>query len=257
MKLIFENWNKWLNEEGQPLDPTDAPLVKVIRDNIRKYYNENRQGGKDWQKWALENPEKFPSPNDARQSYILHLQKRIYDILDSIPVTTAQSSAYLQFDKLSIYGKITIATEDKQNEHRIRSLFFEAIDQHVSNTKFCEGDRKCPTAYELFASNIEGALGAPQDQPGTVNTYSNIDLAEAYRELRILRMRQGVNMQEMTPVDLKRIRQFGGKEGHPYYAPNLRAALIRMKKMGKTDDIILKNLNNIAMRQTKTDTRIA
>ena len=263
MKLIFENWNKWLNEGAQPLDPTEAPLVKVIRDNIRKYYNENRQGGKDWQKWALENPEKFPSPNDARQSYILHLQKRIYDILDSIPVTVASSTSYTRKgpgESLE-YGSITIAEEDKQNKHRIKSLFFQAIDQNISNTKFCKGERVCPTATELFADRITGALGGSQDflghgaSPDVVEPRT--DLAEAYRELRILRMRQGVNMQEMTPVDLKRIRQFGGKEGHLHYAPNLRAALIRMKKMGKPDDIILKNLNNIAMRQTKTDTRIA
>ena len=241
MKLIFENWNNWLNEEEENFD-----MVNFVRNRIKEYYHHEGQGGQDWRAWLRkEDPGTYPDDRAAVNGY-WPLKRRIYEILDKIRVRVAVRSSYQR--EPEPYGAIDILQKDLQNKNVIQQLFFQAIDNNIENSNFCK-DNVCPRGDlqpgGVFSDRLRSAVGGDPDRE------------TIYRELRILRMRQGVNMQEMTPVDLKRIRQFGGKEGHPYYAPNLRAALIRMKKMGKTDDIILKNLNNIAMRQTKTDTRIA
>jgi hypothetical protein len=245
MKLIFENWNKWLNEEEEQEETPSFEMVNFVRDRIKEYYDHEGQGGQDWRAWLRkEDPGTYPDARAAVHGY-WPLKKRIYDILDKIEVNVEADTKSKYLPTPDPYGAIEILQKDLQNKNVIQHLFFQAIDNNIENSNFCDVN-VCPeTATELFSDRLRSAVG------------DDLATETIYRELRILRMRQGVNMQEMTPVDLKRIRQFGGKEGHPYYAPNLRAALIRMKKMGKTDDIILKNLNNIAMRQTKTDTRIA
>ena len=59
MKLIFENWNKWLEEQETP----EVDQFAHIRRALKEYFKPGRLGGSAWIKYIMANNQDLKADN--------------------------------------------------------------------------------------------------------------------------------------------------------------------------------------------------
>jgi hypothetical protein len=252
MKLIFENWNKWLNEQEAP--QTDESINKIRRALIR-YFGIDQVGGGTWIEFLRKNNDAFNNLKKATEVYKNQVQPRINEIIDGVIIKVAYrppTGIGLSASEDPPFGVVTMSPKEANNKYDLYRVFFEKIDEFVQNTDWCKKHKCYKMSEDVFTPVIKKAFSA-----GEIPLKKE-KVPAIYSDLHILRLRTSFDFpveRKQAKEFLNQIRRYGNKRNNIWYAPNIWEALRQMKKLHRSDEYIVNALNKIASNLPSKDTR--
>mgnify|MGYP003647219105 FL=1 len=311
MKLIMENWNKWINEQEAdveirvyPQSDIPAHIIKRLRAYFTsgygykyfvRWFRLNYRGGNVITSTQARNMYEYgcdsPPCQGGDRPGDYGLMKHIVNVLGKISLEQDQDGNFFELSRGSekepggpawstsspydmAFGTIHLDGNLKKNpkkyERIITQLLLVAVDQSFSFSPFCQdvGER-CPRSFSDVVSdqisNIPGDGGKDmliskeiEEEPHrTLKSelsylfVQNEKFAEAVYK-GAAQWHQGISAEkiedhaEEATKYLNLIRKTGHIKGSPWYAPQLRDALVRAKKNKRSDKEVIKVLGNLA-----------
>ena len=253
MKLIFENWNKWLNEQEAP--QTDQFIN--IRMALKEYFKPERPGGWGWISYLRANNPSLADAlhSKAQDAYTDELQPRINEIIDGVGIKVGVEAPQVIGSTAMggpEFGNINISPEDVKNKHVLYREFFRKIDKYIQNSPWCKLNACNRESLDTFEPAISGAFSTPE------RPLDKESVKDIYYDLHILRLRTSFDFpveRKQAKEFLNQIRRYGNKRNNIWYAPNIWEALRQMKKLHRSDEYIVDALNKIASNLPSEDTR--